>query len=369
MMGRTYETVAVARGEEAIMPLLHSLARIVSSLTYPLRVQDIAAVVDPRFSGGQLRAVVTSVVAQGPHTATVSFRPGPGWRAHEPGQWVRVGVEIDGVLHWRSYSLSSVPGHDPAITVTDIGRVSGALVGRVRRGDVLHLDQPQGDFVLPEHPRPLLMITGGSGITPVMSMLRTLVGRRTDADVVLVHTARTRVDALFADELTELAASKPGLRVVLWLSGERGRLDLTRVETLDALCPDWRTRAAYVCGPEGLVADAERLWASDGFGAHLTMERFAVTRVDGPPGAGGTVTFARSDVEVRATGDISLLDAGEASGVTLRSGCRIGICRTCLTRLDAGRVRDLTTGEVHGEPGDLIRTCVSAAAGDVHLDA
>ena len=66
---------------------------------------------------------------------------------------------------------------------------------------MLFLDPPQGDFVLPKHPRPLLMLTAGSGLTPVMSMIRTLVPRRPDADVVLIHSARTPDDALFRDEL------------------------------------------------------------------------------------------------------------------------------------------------------------------------
>lgn len=329
----------------------------------------MAGVIHPLLSSRQLRAQVTRVVPAGPRSATVSFRPAPGWQQHRAGQWVRVGVEIDGVRHWRSYSLSTAPGEDPAITVTDIGRVSGALVRRVRPGDLLYLDQPQGDFVLPEHPRPLLMLTGGSGITPVMAMLRTLAGRRDDADVVVIHTVPTPADALFTDDLAAVAASAPGIRVVTWFSRERGRLDLTTVDALDALCPDWRTRAAYVCGPEGLVADAERLWASLGADASLTLERFSVPRVAVPAGAGGVVTFGRSDREVAVPGDTCLLDAGEGAGVPLPSGCRMGICRTCLTRLEAGSVRNLTTGEVHGEPGDLIRTCISAPAGPVHLDA
>lgn len=351
------------------MPILSPLKRLLSTLTYPLHVDDLAGVIDPRFSGGQRRARVTAVEPQGSRSATVHFRPAPGWLAHQAGQWVRVGVEIDGVRHWRSYSLSTAPGQDPAITVTDIGRVSGALVRRIKAGDILYLDPPQGEFVLPEHPRPLLMITGGSGITPVMAMLRTLAARRRDADVVVIHLARTREDALFLDEIHELSAVTSGLRHVLWASSDSGRLDLSDAEALDALCPDWRDRASYVCGPEALVADAERLWASAAGEGTLTIERFTVTRVDGPPGSEGTVTFTRSDREMAVDGATSLLEAGEESGIALPSGCRMGICRTCLTKLDAGRVRNLITGEVHGEPGDLIRTCVSAAAGDVHLDA
>lgn len=350
------------------MGVLRTVGRIASAFTYPLRWNDVAGIVDPLFSSKQFRGRVTDVIKQGPRSATVRFRPAPGWQGHRAGQWVRVGVEIDGVRHWRSYSLSTAPDQDPAITVTDIGAVSGALVRRVKPGDILYLDQPQGDFVLPEHPRPLLMLTGGSGITPVMSMIRTLIGARADADVVLLHTARTPAEALFTAELDQLRRTSTGLQVTHWYSSSQGRLDLTSAATLDQLCPDWRERAAYVCGPESMVADAEQLWAASGVEAQLSLERFTTRRVEVASGQGGQVTFTRSDKVVQVPGDQVLLDAGEAAGVTMPSGCRIGICRTCLTKLDAGAVRDLTTGEVHGEAGDLIRTCVSAPAGDVQLD-
>lgn len=348
------------------MSLLRTISRAASAMTYPLQVDDILGLVNPAFSVRQLHAIVLGVDAEGPRAATIRFRPGPGWRGHQAGQWVRVGVEIDGVRHWRSYSLSSAPGQTPSITVTAKGLVSTELVRRIKPGDVLHLGDPQGDFVLPERTRPLLFIAGGSGMSPIMSMIRTALGRGT-ADVVLIQTAHAPEDDIFAAELAGLSASPSGLRVVHWYSGSQGRLDCGRPDTIESLCPDWRSRAAYACGPEGLVADAERLWTS--VGATLTVERFAVARVQGPPGDDGTVTFTRSDKRLDVSGDTSLLEAGESVGVPLPNGCRMGICRTCLTRLDAGSVRDLTNGVVHGEPGDLIRTCVSAPAGDVRLDA
>ncbi|MFM6849057.1 MAG: 2Fe-2S iron-sulfur cluster-binding protein, partial [Terrabacter sp.] len=83
---------------------------------------------------------------------------------------------------------------------------------------------------------------------------------------------------------------------------------------------------------------------------------------------GGLVTFEKSDKEVEVGGDVPLLEAGEECGVVMPSGCRMGICRSCLTPLVAGKVRDMRTGEVHGEEGELIQTCVNAAAGPVHLD-
>ena len=355
------------------MPQIRVLHRVASLLTSPLAPEDVLGLFNPLSSARQLRGVVTKVVPETADSATIHFRPGKGWNAHQAGQWARIGVEIDGVRQWRSYSLSAPGGHDPAITVTALGTVSTALVRRTKVGDILFLDTPQGDFVLPAHPRPLLMLTAGSGLTPVMSMIRTLVPRRPDADVVLIHSSRTRDDALFHDELLELADQFPGLTVVHWFTGERGRrLDLTSPADIEASCPDWRERAAYACGPADFLDAATELWedtdAADHEGGHLTIERFAPVLLPGTGGKGGRVTFEKSDREVDVDGDVPLLEAGEQCGVVMPSGCRMGICRSCLTPLVAGKVRDLRTGEVHGDEGDLIQTCVNAAAGPVHLD-
>jgi ferredoxin-NADP reductase len=360
------------------MTQIRALRRVASILTTPLAPEDIINLVNPLASARQLRGVVTKVERETPDSTTIHFRPGRGWNPHAAGQWARIGVEIDGVRQWRSYSLSAAVGHDPAITVTAIGVVSTALARDTRVGDILFLDTPQGDFVLPEHPRPLLMLTAGSGLTPVMSMIRTLVPRRPDADVVLVHSARTREEALFHDELLELADQFPGLQVRHWFTREEGarRLDLTDVTDLETLCPDWRERAAYACGPTDFLDAASELWQREGLidgdgsdaAPALTIERFAPVLLEGSGGEGGLVTFEKSDKEVEVGGDVPLLEAGEDCGVVMPSGCRMGICRSCLTPLVAGKVRDLRTGEVHGDEGELIQTCVNAAAGPVHLD-
>lgn len=355
------------------MSKLRPLTRMASVFTTPRAPEDFLWLVNPLSSSRQLRGIVTAVVPETAESATIHFRPGRGWQAHQAGQYARIGVEIDGVRHWRSYSLTTAAGEDPAITVTITGAVSEALVRRTRRGDVLFLAPPQGDFVLPEHPRPLLMLTAGSGLTPVMSMVRTLVRRRSDADVVLVHSSRTLDDALFCDELREMEAQHPGLRVMHWITSERGRLDLTSTNDLDRAVPDWRVRAAYVCGPAEMLDAATDLWRDADVPDQLVVERFAAVRLVGAGGQGGHVTFEKSDKEIDVDGSTSLLEAGEDAGVVMPSGCRMGICHSCVTPLLAGQVRDLRTGELHGDPGEagearLIQTCVSAPAGSVHLD-
>ncbi|MBD2759403.1 ferredoxin reductase [Yimella sp. cx-573] len=350
------------------MGVRSAMHRVASVLTSPATPEDYLQVINPLASSRQLRGVVTGVRREGARSATIAFRPGRGWNPHLAGQWARIGVEIDGVRQWRSYSLSTAEGDDPEITVTAIGRVSSYLVDHTRVGDLLFLAPPQGEFILPTGPRPLLMITAGSGITPVMSMLRTLVPKRPDADVVLIHSAREPESALFASELTDLAGKYPGLHVITRFTGRQGRIDFSSAAALDELCPDWRSRKAYVCGPTDLLDDTEKVWANAGLPQGLQVERFAPALLAPSDTDGGTITFAKSDKEATADGSTPILQVGEDAGVIMPSGCRMGICRTCLTPLVSGQVRDLRTGEIHSDEGELIQTCITAAMGPVHLE-
>jgi ferredoxin-NADP reductase len=242
------------------------------------------------------------------------------------------------------------------------GVVSGHLAHSTPVGTIVQLEPADGDFVLPSAVSgPLLMITAGSGITPVMAMLRTLAALGPLPDLVLLHSAPTAAEVIFNDELRALAEQHPSARLALRHTTTEGRLDLAE---LDTLCPDWRERQAFVCGPTGLLDAAARHWASQPDRLHL--ERFTP-----PPrsagGSGGAVSYGSAD-PVEVDGGTSLLEAGEAAGVLLPSGCRMGICFGCVLPLREGQVRDLRTGEVHGEPGDLVQTCISGASGAARLD-
>ena len=157
---------------------------------------------------------------------------------------------------------------------------------------------------------------------------------------MLIHSSRTRAEALFHDELLELADQFPGLTVRHWFTREEQgrRLDLTDFADLEDLCPDWRTRAAYACGPADFLDAATALWEGTGRDTEssLTIERFAPALLPGTGGAGGLVTFEKSDKEIEVDGDTPLLEAGERCGVVMPSGCRMGICRSCLTPSSPG---------------------------------
>jgi stearoyl-CoA 9-desaturase NADPH oxidoreductase len=356
-------------------PGWHALRKIAARITTPLLPDDYLHLANPLWSARELRGRILEVRRETEDSATLVIKPGWGFNFdYQPGQYIGIGLLMDGRWRWRSYSLTSSPaqmsGSGSARTVTITvkampeGFLSSHLVAGVERGAIVRLAAPQGNFVLPDPaPQSILFLTAGSGITPVMSMLRTLVRRNQIGDITHVHSAPTEADVMFRTELDTLAADHPGYRLLLRETRSRGRLDLA---LLDQEVPDWRERQTWACGPEGMLTQAERVWSAAGIGDRLHLERFAVAKA-APAGAGGTVTFARSGRAVTADAATSLMDAGEGAGVQMPFGCRMGICQSCVVVLAEGHVRDLRTGAEH-DPGTRIQTCVSAASGDCVLD-
>ncbi|MGC5022362.1 ferredoxin reductase [Micromonospora sp. DT47] len=345
------------------------LLRLAETVTTPLLPGDYLDLVAPLRSGTALRGRIIAVDPETPDAATLTIQPGRDWRGHVPGQYVRVGVDVDGVRQWRAYSVTSAPDRADgrfSVTVKAIpdGKVSNHLVRRVRPGTIVQLDQAQGDFVLPDPASDrILFLTAGSGVTPVMGMLR--AGAHTRSDVVVVHSAPTPADVVFGAELRALAA-QGAIRLVERHTDTAGLLG---VDELGGLVPDHLERQTWACGPIGMLDAVEEHWRSADVADRLHTERFRPTVIS--PGEGGTVTFTRAGLSVRADGATPILDAGEAAGALMPSGCRMGICYGCVLPLRQGAVRDLRNGEITtAVPGDgvLIQTCVSAAAGTCDID-
>ncbi len=351
----------------AVGALRDRVLRLAELVTTPLVPSDYLDLLDPLRSGADLRGRIVAVHPETRDAVTLVIQPGRGWRGHVPGQYVRLGVDVDGVRQWRAYSLTSGPRPDGCITVTvkamPDGKVSAHLVRRARPGTVVQLDQATGDFVLPT-PRPakLLFVTAGSGITPVMGMLRAAGDL---PDVVLVHSATTPDDVIFSGELRRLAAAGR-LRLVLKHTDADGMLT---ADELGALVPDLAERETFACGPAGLLDLLEQRFAALDIADRLHTERFRPTVV--LPGEGGTVTFPGLDEPLEADGATPILDVGEQAGLLMPSGCRMGICFGCVLPLREGAVRDLRNGEITTASlgdGVKIQTCVSAAAGACSLD-
>ncbi|GIF14359.1 oxidoreductase [Actinoplanes teichomyceticus] len=344
--------------------------RIVELITTPVVPTDYLDVIAPLRNPDVLRARIEAVRPETANAVTLRLRPGRGWQPHQPGQYVRLGVDVDGIRLWRAYSISSAAGHPSghiSVTVNAVpgGVVSSYLMKHARRGMIVNLDLPAGDFVLPrERPAKSLFVTAGSGITPVMGILRSSVHEL--SDVVVVHSARTSEDVVFGADLRALAA-QGRIRLIERHTRADGRL---KPADLDELVPDLFERETWACGPGDLLDGLADHWAEADAGERLHVERFRPTVLIA--GDGGTVTFERSGATVEAPGGVSILDAGEAAGQLMPSGCRMGICFKCVLPMREGIVRDMRDGQLTtAVEGDnvLVQTCVSAAAGPCRLDA
>jgi ferredoxin-NADP reductase len=350
------------------------LLRALSSLFKPLLPDDYLELINPLWSTQELRGRIERIVQETADAVTVVIKPGWAWPGHRPGQYLRVGMPVNGIHHWRAYSITSDPGRpDGCISITpklvEAGKVSPYLVRTARPGVIVRLGEVEGAFTLPDPlPGKLLFISAGSGITPIMSMLRSLDHGRGPADAVHLHSARTADDVLFGAQLRDLDRRSAGFRLHEQLTGESGRIF---PGDLDRLCPDWRERETFLSGPAGMLAAMSEHWRQQlGNCDRLRVEHFQpyLGGEEGEQGNGGAIRFLGSDVTAQSDGSKPILVAGEDAGATLPFGCRMGICHTCVGRLRSGQIRDLRTGAVHGQEDEMVRTCINAPEGAIEIE-
>ncbi len=324
-----------------------------------------------------MRAEVTDIRHQTGKSVTLRLRPNDNWLGFRAGQFVLLTVTVNGVQLARSYSLAGsehAPNRELELTVSTHpdGRVSRHLRDNAQRGMIVGLSQAQGEFVLPQ-PRPqrILLISGGSGITPVMSILRTLCDEQFDGEIGFLNYARSPQLALYERELQDLAAaaSHGPVRTERGYTRAANREIAGRFapEHLDSVLADRAGASTYVCGPPTLVEAVRDACAQEDLSAP-SVEMFT------PPllrpsdlAAGGVVRFVASGVEQESSGR-ALLDQAEDCGLVPEFGCRMGICNTCSVRKRSGTVQNLVSGALSGPGEERIRICVSVPAGDVDLD-
>lgn len=339
-------------------------------LNDPVAIDDLVGLVRPTWSLGSIRARVVDAKREAPGVRTLVLRPNRWWPGHAAGQHVQVDVEIDGRRLRRTFSLSSAPCADGLVAIT-VKRHARGVVSRwwdegARVGDVVTLSVPVGDFVLPSPlPRRVVMLSAGSGITPVMAMLRELATRRSACDVLFVHSARSREETIFLVELEELARRRSWLGLRLHRSREHGRLGGDDFARLAAEAGD---AATFACGPHEFLDAARAAWRAAGNAHRFHFERFGLPPRAHAEGEAGSVHAARSGRTFPVAAGQTLLEAAEAAGLRPAHGCRMGICHTCKCRKRSGAVVDVRDGRVHGEPDETIQLCVTTAATDVTLD-
>lgn len=349
----------------------------IDAVATPHGIDRYVELVAPTWSTTEVRGRVTHVERQTRDTVTLTIAANRNWTGFEAGQYTNLTVEIDGVRHTRCYSMANSAGPNRTIELTIKAHPHGVVSNHLRdeavTGMVVGLSRAQGSFTLPS-PRParLLLVSGGSGITPVLSMLRTLCDEGHAGQVTFIHYARTAADMAYRAELKTLETLEhPNLRVINVFTDAPGTGDLdgfVDAAQLSRADPEWQHAETYLCGPAPLMEAMHRIYAEHGIGAQLHTEAFTLPQFLAEAGlVGGAVRWGASERTVASDGR-TLLDQAEASGLRPEFGCRMGICHTCTRTLSCGTVRDIVTGDITSDAGTGVRLCVSVPVGDVEID-
>lgn len=352
--------------------LRNNLSTLVAPAVYDFWVQKLV----PHASWERPLARVVARRPEARGAVTLELKPNRHFAGFRPGQHINVTVEIGGIRHTRSYSLCNIPGRNRRLAISvrqmEGGTVSNALCRDVRKGDVLEISQAFGTMTVPEdYEGNWLLLAAGSGITPLMSVLRWLTREPLHRDVTLLYWARTRADLFYYRDLCEMAEREPRFRFVPvltrethLLSGERnGRPEAA---LLDELVPDLRSCRVHACGPAGFVDTLDGLLA--GRAGLFLSEAFTPREPAVAPGAEVTVQLRRSGRTVKVPSGVPLLEALEAAGERPAYGCRMGICNTCACGKDQGATRNLNDGELDGDASSALKLCINAAQSDLVLD-
>jgi ferredoxin-NADP reductase len=329
---------------------------------------------DPRITWSDLRAEVLRVDRRSPRSVTLVLKPTRQWTGFEPGQFVQLSTVVDGVRHSRCYSPANSAVRQDVIELTltahDNGFVSKHLREHARPGQVLGLQPATGTFTMPaQRPDSMLFISGGSGITPVLSMLRTLVDEDHRGQVTFVHYTRSPQDHPYASELAAIAATRPDWTITTHFTRSAGdttgsHFTADHLEQLDLMSTE-----VFLCGPPALHDAVSAHLTESGARERLHTEQFVLVTPaidDGAP-AHGRLSFASSGTETDNNGS-SILEQAESTGLTPEYGCRMGICFSCSAVKKSGLTKNILTGETDSEPDKHIQLCISAPVGDCVID-
>jgi ferredoxin-NADP reductase len=295
----------------------------------------------------------------------LTLQPNGNWRGAEPGQHIQAYVELAGIRLSRSYSLTALHADgsiEIAIKRHPGGRLSNRLLDYLAVGDVVEVGEPFGELHWPHDAESVLLLAAGSGLTPLLGLLRQALQKGFGAPVELLHYVRDAGQQAFAQELQALQQQYRNLRVRPMFSSQLGRFSAEHVQGSSAT-------EVITCGPFGFVSSVRDWWGSTGADRPLQAESFSPPTVNSESGHSPLLLrFARAQQDVLGDSASPLLQQAEAAGLRPAHGCRQGICASCTCLLLSGVVRDLRSGALLSEPGQAIRLCVSVPQGDVVVD-
>lgn len=325
--------------------------------------------VNPLWSLSEVRARVIGLEWECEDVFSLLLKPNRLFKGFQAGQHVALELEINGVRKTRTFSISNAPTAKGLLRLTikinPDGTVSKAA-SQLKKGDMVGLSQAAGAFTGDTMNGKALLVSAGSGITPMMSLLQSWALRASKPDVVLVHTCRREEQLIFAQQLQTLVHQWPELQVQLHFSAADGHLNAAQ---LAERVPDLDSRDAFLCGPEAFKAWVQDLYQQRGISQQLKQEHFRQLRFSAVPDAERyTVHRGPGQPGFSAGNGQSLLDAAEQSGLKPVFGCRRGICMSCQCKKTSGIVRNQLTQLDSSDSEEWIQLCISTPLSDVHLE-
>lgn len=354
----------------------HRLSRVRRFLRHPLWAplnqreawDRLTTAVNPLWSLLEVRARVLKVVEEAPGVKSLWMKPNARFKGFQSGQHVLLELEINGARHARCFSFSAGPRADGLIRLTIKQKTNGpvsAAAHALKAGQIVRLSQAQGAFAPRGTSQKLLLLSAGSGVTPMLSILQNFANSDSSRDIVIVHCGHTESEIIFAEELRLLAVQWPQLKLFLHATKNHGHLNS---EKITALVPDWNERETLLCGPDGFMQMVEAMYAGAGRSNHLQSESFGrrAAAID-PNAAEHAVSRENTKQVFTVLSGQSLLEGAEAAGLQPKFGCRRGICRSCQCKKLSGTVTNLLTGQVSSPGEELIQLCISTPQSAVEL--
>ncbi len=399
--------------------------------------QPVAFVAEDKWTpwNGKIRVRCTNIIQETHDVRTFVFTASPEILfRYKPGQFATLHLTIDGQPVNRSYTISSTPSRPHTLTHTvkrvpaagdhPPGQVSNWLHDNMTVGQQIEVSGPFGNFNCHDHPsQKVCFISGGSGITPMLSMTRWLCDTQANVDITFVHVAKEERDIIAREELEWLSSRYPNLSLVFSLtraesnnrwSGYRGRLD---EKMLELAVPDFATRRLFVCGPEAFMSATKSLCESlqfpmdkyheesfggpavkspasttttaetpepensPKFGLRALLKNFdtgtspanqAKPKASSQPKGPAVITLKHANKTAEDCGS-SILESAEAAGLSLPFGCRQGMCGACKQIVTQGDIvrddqyDDSVLSDEERKQGYVL-CCIGRPAGDIELD-
>ncbi|WP_395771612.1 flavin reductase family protein [Arenimonas sp.] len=317
----------------------------------------------------EVRARVLRTVQECREVVSVYLKPNRLFKGFTPGQHLMLTLPCKGVLQSRSFSLSQAPESGGVLRLTIKLKADGMVsraVAKLKRGAVVILSQAGGEFTHANPEAGVLLLSAGSGITPMVAMLQAWAKHESRPDVLMIHSCRNESDWILRQDLQTLVHQWPQLKIRPVFTAAEGRLD---PERLQALAPDFALRDTLLCGPEDFMEWIAAFYREQGLSRQLKQEHFQARRTEIRPDATRYQVFSADGRAVFDTRNgQSLLEAAEASGLNPVYGCRRGICKTCTCRKLGGTVRNQLTETLSGSGEEWIQLCVSTPVSDLHLE-